>query len=150
MPFFSNSAIASLCLAMSMSTGRSAAVGPITYTSSPNQFFDDSNPILDTIVIEDDFAICDLDLHVDILHTFSDDIDLSLKLTNPETITMTTLVEDRCGSKNDLIVTFDDSSPNELPDGSRAMCDVDGITVAPEDSLSIYNDKSSKGSLQKP
>lgn len=146
MPLFSNAAV--LCLAIS---GLSVAVEPITYTHSPGQYFEKGSPILDTIEIKDDFAICDLDLRVDILHYYTDDIDISLKLTNPETITTTTLVEDRCGSSNDLILTFDDSSPHKLPDGrgNGKICDVNGITVAPQDSLAIYNGKSSKGSLEK-
>ena len=91
-----------------------AAAAPLTYSSSPNQYFDNNNPITDSIVIDDEVQICDVDLFVDIQHTWTDDIDLVLRLTNPLTITMTTLVSDRCGSSDDLIVTFDDDSTNEL------------------------------------
>ncbi|MDH3404126.1 MAG: proprotein convertase P-domain-containing protein [Acidobacteriota bacterium] len=70
---------------------------------------DDNPPCLDsTIVMSETFELTDLNVSVDITHTFLGD--LELRLTSPQTA-VTLIWDDPCGGENDMSVEIDDEAP---------------------------------------
>jgi subtilisin-like proprotein convertase family protein len=96
-------------------------VGRFVYpTTDPPLPIDDHETTVSTIDVPDDYCIGDVDVEVDIAHTFIGD--LTVDLTSPQGTTVR--LHDRSGgSTNDLVVTYDDET--HLPDGPGRLSDFD-------------------------
>lgn len=91
------------------------------------------------ITITSDVVINDIVLNIDISHTWMSDLDIYL--TSPLG-TQITIVEDRCGFRNDMLATFSDDGAAINCSGSAPT--ING-TVLPVDMLSTFIGESSIG-----
>ncbi len=80
------------------------------YSSAPSLPIDDNNDPKDTITISlgNNQIITDLDLVIQIHHTFLQDLDI--RLTSPAGTTIS-IMEDQCDDNDTLFVQFDDDAP---------------------------------------
>ncbi|NJX16719.1 proprotein convertase P-domain-containing protein [Tamlana crocina] len=91
------------------------------------------------INVSDSFSISDVNVTIDISHTWNDDLDIYLISPSGTNIELST---DNGGSRDDYNnVTFDDNSPNTLPNGNS---DLSGF-YRPEEALSALNGEDSNG-----
>ncbi len=97
----------------------------------------DPNGITSTIQINDNNTIQDLNVHIDISHTYIQDLKVSL--TSPQGTTVR-LFDRNCGAQHNLNITFDDSGQN-LDCGATGA----GNTYRPVDNLSAFNGESTQG-----
>lgn len=109
---------------------------PVTILSNTTN---GNNVFTSTIVFQDDMIISDVNVFVDISHTWVDDVNLTL--TGPNGVTIT-LMSNSCANRNDIFATYDD-------DGGAIPCSttpptVNGI-VAPQQPLSTFNNISPLG-----
>ena len=108
-------------------TGRPVVldVGRFTYVSSDTpQNINDNQSVTSQISVADAFCIGDVNIEVDITHTFIGD--LIVELTSPEGTTVR--LHNRTGSGADnLVLTYDDSGTP--PDGPGALADFNGELV---------------------
>ncbi|CAB9518248.1 expressed unknown protein [Seminavis robusta] len=156
---FTKLSLIALGLLGSLSPTRAAT--PVTYTSDaansnlriPLDTSRTSGPTVSNIFVDATFEICDVDISVDITHTWTSDleIDISLDVDGPDPTTdpvdMIRLQYDDCERTDDLVVVFDDSSTNSLDGASEdePLCDDNGVDVRPEESLSTFNGHQSTG-----
>jgi len=95
--------------------------------------------VITTISVIDDLPIADLDVNLDITHSFLED--LIVTLTSPEG-TSVTLISKHCGNRNNISAVFDD-------DGNTINCSINSPsingTVKPLGSLSSFNGESPIG-----
>jgi subtilisin-like proprotein convertase family protein len=80
---------------------------PSPFCSQPGTVITDGAPFTDTIVIPDGFVITDLNVLVDISHTWLSDLEISIDNGGAPV----GLTWDDCGSNDDMVVTFDDAGP---------------------------------------
>ncbi len=97
----------------------------------------DPNGITSTIQVSDSYSISDLNVSVNISHTYIQD--LKIKLTSP-TGTQVTLFNQNCSSQDNIVVTFDD-------DGASMDCGqmAAGNTYHPVGNLSDFNGENVNG-----
>ncbi|MCB0793964.1 MAG: proprotein convertase P-domain-containing protein [Flavobacteriales bacterium] len=122
-----------------------ASCGP--YTSSPALAIPISNP-LDFLQVQDVIAtgplsgetITDLNVWVQITHTWSGDI--SLELTSPSATTVNlNFYTDECGSQDNIAVEFDDAASNSY----GSVCPLTGIYAIPDEALALFNGEPFEG-----
>lgn len=102
---------------------------------NPGLYIGVNNPAVDTMTIATDETITDLDLYVDIDHTFIGDFTIDLLHVGTGT---TVRVWDRhCATAEDITTTFDD-------EGSALVCPP-GASTIPYASLSAFDGESSAG-----
>jgi len=103
------------------------------YTSSPAKVIDgrDDLDAIDTITVTGvGFPLTDLNVIVEIDHTWLEDLDIYLKGPNGDTVT---LILDKCGSNNDMNIEFDD-------EGGTLVCAQPTVGVySPEGMLSDFD-----------
>lgn len=130
------------------------ANGIISVCSSPNAVIDGDFPTTtDTITVADAGTIADVDVFIDITHTWAGDLDITL---SADDLGLTTdLVLDVCTSTDDLYAFFNDEGTgtpganceepvaiegNLVPQGSLAT--FDGMSVTGDWSLQVTDDAS--------
>jgi len=91
----------------------------LTSTDVPKSILD-YTPVTSTLVVDDYFCIGDLDVAVDISHTYIGDIVVSLTSPTGQTVT---LHNRSGGSTENIVQTYDDESL--APDGPGALSDFD-------------------------
>ncbi len=98
----------------------------------------DPNGVSSTINISNSFTISDLNLHVDISHTYIQD--LRIKLTSPQGTEV--YVWDRnCGGQDNINITFDDEASNTI-DCNNADA---GNAYQPTNPLSAFDGENAQG-----
>ena len=97
----------------------------------------DPNGITSTIQVSDSYSISDLNISVNISHTYIQD--LKIKLTSPAG-TQVTLFNQNCSSQDNIVVTFDDDGPS-MDCGQMAA----GNTYHPVGNLSDFNGENVNG-----
>lgn len=106
---------------------------PVTISSGPPSSEDS------IISIINDITITSISLNIDISHTWMGDVDIYL--TSPSG-TQITIIEDRCGFRNDMIATFSD-------DGNAINCSFSSPTISgvvlPVDMFSMFNGENALG-----
>ncbi len=115
----------------------------VVVCSTPGTAIDFVTPsITDTITIPDVGTIADVDVFIDIPHTYV--TDLQIQLTADGLGVSSDLLDQRCGSANDVFATFNDEGSN----GVGAVC-VQPIAIEgnllPEQPLSAYDGLSATG-----
>lgn len=90
------------------------------------------------ISVTEDFLVADVKVEVAIEHTWVQD--MTLYLSSPSTQEII-LLEEKCGSENDLAATFDDNGGSVICSQAPA---ISGI-IAPEQSLANFSGQSSQG-----
>lgn len=101
-------------------------VGRYTYAAYDTPIpINDNTEITSTIEINDTYCIGDLDLELDLSHTFIGD--LIIDLESPSGVTVR--LHDRSGGSEDNIVTTYDDDGGTLPDGPGEMADLVGEIV---------------------
>jgi uncharacterized repeat protein (TIGR01451 family) len=112
-----------------------------TYTGLPLPIQDNQDAIA-VISVAEDFEITDLDVAVDISHTYTGDVDIYLR--GPTGVEIA-LSRDNGGSGNDYDGTvFDDEAPTPIGDGSPPFAG----SYRPEVPLSTFDGLSSAGDWQ--
>jgi len=101
------------------SRGVSLDVGRYLYEASPNLAINDNQAFSTTIDVPDGFCIADIDVEIDITHTYIGD--LIVELESPEG-TVVRLHDRSGGTTDNLVVTYDDDS-GATPDGPGALAD---------------------------
>jgi subtilisin-like proprotein convertase family protein len=117
----------------------SACIAPtvITECSTPNVAIPDSGDVLDTINVTDTGTITDVDVEVEVTHSFLADIELRLQRPGANRW----LVRDECSGYANIDAVFDD-------EGDPLTCTpAPGINgnVIPEESLDIYDGTEAQG-----
>ncbi|MGB0950194.1 MAG: proprotein convertase P-domain-containing protein, partial [Marinirhabdus sp.] len=119
-----------------------------TQTSSPAAIIDGSATVVDVITVADDQTITDIDVELDINHTWVADLEISLTSPAGTSVVIFTGATDGCGG-DDIITTLDDESANALSCGdpiafpladympSSALAAFDGESTAGDWTLSI-------------
>ena len=108
---------------------------PVTIPSSGTPTVTSDLTIANTGTITD-INVQDLEIS----HTWVED--LTVSLTSP-TGTVVTLFDQICGSQNNVLISFDDQSPNAH--GSIPCPPVDGLTYQPDGSLADFNTENGDG-----
>ena len=121
--------------------------GPNTVSDSPAIAIVDNTTFSTTINIPDSFTMNDVNMDIDIEHTWTGDITLTLE--HPDG-TQVIVFDDADGcSANDIGVTFDDESANPLDcDPNGGGTDDDAFPLAdyiPSNALSAFDGKDSQG-----
>ncbi|MGH1346905.1 MAG: hypothetical protein ACRBN8_35380 [Nannocystales bacterium] len=99
-------------------------------------------PVMDTITIPDIGTIADVDLYMDITHTYNADLDMSLSADDLGL--QNNLSLDNCGSIDDVLATFNDEGEFAVGSACIAPVGVEG-NVMPEQPLSVYDGGASNG-----
>ena len=112
-------------------------------TLAPIEFISNAVlPVPDNGMVEGCYNIRDINVAVNINHTWSSDLVISL--IGPDNTTAI-LSERRCANTNDMIYTFDDEATNGCLPGdcskSCSLCDEYNASVKPDDPLSIFDGK---------
>jgi subtilisin-like proprotein convertase family protein len=98
-------------------------VGRVVYDSTDTpQPITDYNTTTSHLEVLDYYCVGDIDVDVDISHTYIGD--LIIELTSPEGTTVR--LHDRTGgSSNDIVTRYDDDGEGTVPDGPGALADFD-------------------------
>lgn len=96
----------------------------------------DGVPLLSVINVGDNFTLSDVNVSVDISHTWISDLDI--KLTSPNT-TEVVLFQNSCSDLDDLNVVFDDQASGGI------NCTTRTGTIQPFGSLNSFNSEASNG-----
>ncbi len=110
------------------------------YSVSPSVSIPDNNAggVSSTIQVNDSFTISDLNLSLDISHTYIND--LRIKLTSPQGTEV--YVFDRgCGNQDNIVVTFDDEASSTMDCSNMAS----GNTYQPANPLSAFDGENTQG-----
>jgi subtilisin-like proprotein convertase family protein len=111
-----------------------------TFSDSPNVAIPDNDPngVSSTIQINNSVSISDLNLTVNITHTYVND--LRIKLTSPQGTEV--YVWDRnCGGQDNLNITFDDEASNAIDCNNTEA----GNTYLPANALTAFDGEDSQG-----
>ncbi len=102
-------------------------VGRFTYVAYDTPIdITDNNTIQSFIEVTDVYCMADVDVELDVSHTFIGD--LIIDVTSPEGTTVR--LHDRSGSsEDDIVTTYDDDGEGTPPDGPGALSDFDGEIV---------------------
>ncbi|HKQ48437.1 MAG TPA: putative Ig domain-containing protein [Phycisphaerae bacterium] len=104
----------------------SLEVGRFTYAATDlPQSITDNNTITSTITVPDTYCIGDVNVELNVTHTFIGD--LLITLTSPEGTTVT--LHNRTGSGADNIVTTYDDTGVDPPDGPGTLANFNGTRV---------------------
>ncbi|HQV38346.1 MAG: proprotein convertase P-domain-containing protein [Flavobacteriales bacterium] len=109
------------CGAFSMNTAK-----PIADQSTT------TSPI--TVPAQGGSALTDLNVYVDISHTYS--ADLRISLTSPANTTVNLISSALCGSNDNIVAEFDDAGVNGTVGGT---CPINNLFVVPAQTLSAFN-----------
>ncbi len=101
------------------SRGVSLDVGRYIYEDSPSIAINDNSSFSTTITVPDGFCIADLDVELDITHTYIGD--LIVNLQSPEG-TVVRLHNRTGGTTDNLVITYDDDG-GSTPDGPGTLAD---------------------------
>ncbi len=101
------------------SRGVSLDVGRYLYEDSPSIAINDNSSFSTTIDVPDGYCIADIDVELDITHTYIGD--LIIELESPAG-TVVRLHDRTGGTTDNLVVTYDDDS-GATPDGPGALAD---------------------------
>ncbi|MBX3396155.1 MAG: proprotein convertase P-domain-containing protein [Phycisphaerae bacterium] len=117
-------------------TGCGEAAGdPTTYQSNPNAPITDNNNTNVNQNVADSFIIGDVNLFLDITHTFLADLDIDL---SHDGVTVR-VMQDQCGANDNMQITFDD-------EGSAIVCASPTVgTYQPFSPLSAFDGQSATG-----
>ncbi|MCD2259412.1 zinc-dependent metalloprotease [Psychroserpens luteolus] len=141
---------ANSCGESSYSATRSFTTADVTctnYNSSENNLNipgagNSVHVITSTLNITDDITISDVNMTINISHTWAGDIELVL--TSPNGTSVTLLANSTCDDgTNDINVTFDDQAAG--PVSCSTIAPAVGGTVQPAEVLSAFNDESTVG-----
>ena len=110
-----------------------------TNSTSPSIAIPDNDPngITSSINVSQNVTISDVNVDLDISHTYISD--LRIKLTSPQGTTVT-IFDRACGGQDNLNVTFDDESPAMNCTQMNA-----GNSYAPSNPLSAFDGENSQG-----
>lgn len=111
-----------------------------TYTSADvPKTLDETNAATatSTLSVGDDISIADINVSLDIGHTYISD--LEIRLTSPDN-TIVTLYDNSCSNESNIVMTFDDEGATTFP-----CPPVDGGSYQPSTSLSNFDNKSATG-----
>lgn len=124
----------------------------VTGTADGSDFINvNSAPVVSTITIADDLLITDINVEVNLEHTWVGD--LTLDLTGPDGFTTVRLMGDDAGgdlfvdggSGDDLVMTvFDDEALTSITSADTANAPFTGSWI-PREALSVFNSLSSLG-----
>ena len=103
----------------------------------------DNDFALAAINVADDVVICDVDVQVNVQHTYSGDLSLVLFPPQSGDIYNVTLVERQCAGDDNMVEYFDDEALTQL--SSDVSCQDDGSRVQPVTPLSVFDGMSSFG-----
>ena len=95
-----------------------------------------------TMELYQDVVICDLDVYIDISHTWSGDLEVTL--IGPDGTTQAVLVADECDYSDNMVELFDDEAAVSISDNS-AYCDDGGGSLIPQTPLSVFDNTSARG-----
>ena len=105
----------------------------------PQEISAEGTPTISSIIfIPQDLRISDLDVNLEIAHTFLED--LTVTLTSPSG-TKVTLLAKNCGNLNNIIAVFDDGGEDLTCSGNPAI----NGTIKPLGSLASFNEESTFG-----
>ncbi len=115
----------------------------VVVCSSPGSAIDSGlPPVLDTITVSDIGTIADVDVYVDITHTFGADLDISL---SADDLSLSNdLSSDNCGGNNDVQATFNDEGEFLVGTACIEPIGIEGNLI-PEQALNIYDGGASNG-----
>lgn len=99
-------------------------------------------PVADTIAIPDIGTIADVDVYVDITHTFAADLDMTLVADGLGL--QNDLSLDNCGGDNDVLATFNDEGDFQVGAGCIEPVGIEGNLI-PDQPLSVYDGGASAG-----
>tara|TARA_B100001121_G_scaffold250300_1_gene226219 strand:- start:3595 stop:6864 length:3270 start_codon:yes stop_codon:yes gene_type:complete len=110
-------------------------VGRFTYAAVDTPIaINDNSTLTSDIVVNDGYCMGDVDVVMDISHTYIGD--LIVDLTSPEGTTVR--LHDRTGgSSSDIVTTYDDDGDGTNPDGPGTLADFDGELVSGTWTLTI-------------
>lgn len=110
------------------------------YTVNPGTTISSSGtPSYNSIInVPDNFIISDVNVYVDISHTYNSDLDIFLISPNNTRVELST---GNGGRANNYNATFDDASSNTLPTRNSTIVG----TFRPEGNLSDFNSENSQG-----
>ena len=98
--------------------------------------------ITSTLNISDDITITDVNISINVQHTWAGDVEL--ELTSPNGTSVILLPNSACDDgTNDINVTFDDQAAGPIACSTTAPAV--GGTVQPDEALSAFNNESSAG-----
>lgn len=107
-------------------------------TDATNTPITSTSPVLATVEVPDDVLVTDINITINLLHSFLSDLNITLQ--SPAGTATPIILVNGCGGANITDATFDD-------DGGPLVCD-DGIrpgTYQPEGPLSIFNGENAQG-----
>ncbi len=106
-----------------------AAGDPTTYADSPNAPINDLQNTTVTTNVPDSFTIGDVDVFIDITHTFLADLDIDVIHGG----TTVRIMQDQCGANDNMQITFDD-------EGTAIVCATPTVgTYIPFSPLSAFD-----------
>jgi subtilisin-like proprotein convertase family protein len=112
------------------------------YTATPGTTISSSgaNLVYDTVInVPDSYTISDVNVTVDISHSWNDDLEIYIISPSGNNIKLST---DNGGNRDDYNnVTFDDASSNSLPNGNSNLSG----DYRPEEPLAGFNNENSNG-----
>lgn len=118
------------------------ANGILVYCSAPGSDVLDNETTLDTITIPDVGVVADVDVFVDVSHTWASDVDISLSADDLGLANDISL--DQCGTSDDFFATFNDEGSLAVGANCDAPIAVEGNLI-PEQPLSVYDGGASNG-----
>ena len=119
------------------------ANGIVAICSSPGSAIDSNLPAAtDTITVPDMGTIADVDVFVDITHTFDGDLEMSL--TADDLAITTNLSFDLCGSADDVFATFNDEGSATVGVDCVQPIGIEG-NLTPQQPLSAFDGMASNG-----
>jgi len=115
----------------------------VVVCSSPAAAIDSAlPPVMDTITVADIGTIADVDVYVDITHTFDADLDISL---SADDLALTNnLSFDQCSLDDDVQATFNDEGDFAVGSACINPIAIEGNLI-PEQPLSVYDGGASAG-----
>ncbi len=118
------------------------ANGIVVYCSAPGADVLDNETTLDTINVPDVGTVADVDVFVDVSHTWASDVDITLSaddlgLSND-------VVLDPCGTADDIFATFNDEGSIAAGVNCDEPIAVEGNLI-PTQPLSVYDGQASAG-----
>ncbi len=115
----------------------------VVVCSSPGAALDSLlPPATDTITIPDIGVIADVDVYLDVTHTFTGDLEISLSAD--DLALQNTLSDNNCGGIDDVLTTFNDEGDFLVGSACIAPVGIEG-NIIPDASLSVYDGGASAG-----
>lgn len=102
-------------------------------------------PVVKTFTITDDFTISDVDLVLNITHTYRNDFNIFLQSPAGTVVNLTTRGSTNTGADNIYVVFDDEASTNYIGDTSNHTPQPPARPRVPENPLSAYENENSAG-----